>query len=57
MLNLPLLEIHSLFRGILNIVIAIFLVIISYSVICFNRSQLRFVVGFLRSKLNLIFKL
>ena len=56
MLNLPLLEIHSLFRGIINIVIAILLVIISYSVICFNRGQLRFVVGFLRSKLNLIFK-
>lgn len=52
MLNQPLFEMHSLIRSILNIVIAILLVIMSYCIICFNRSQLRIVIGFLKSKLT-----
>ena len=52
MLNQPLFEMHSLIRNILNIVIAILLVIMSYCLICFNRSQLRIVIGFLKSKLT-----
>ena len=54
---LPKFNIPQGLSTVINILVAIVFVFLTYGTICFNKSQRQQAIGFLRSKLNLIFKL
>ena len=53
---LPKLNVFQGLSSVVNIIVAIGFVFLTYGLICFNKSQRRLAISFMRSKLNLFFK-